>query len=261
MSKDSTIRTLIVTIVMSLVCSILVSSAAVFLKTRQEFNKLVDMQQNILEISGLVSDTTGLSPEQIFQKFQENVTVKLVDLDSGEFVDGDAIKYNQRSAANDIKQSNALDNKIDIASIRRLVKVAKVYLIEDDGKLQTIVFPVHGYGLWSTLYGFIALKNDFDTVVGLGFYEHGETPGLGGEVDNPLWKKQWSGKRVFDQSGSVALGVIKGNVDSNHAQAIHQVDGLAGASLTSRGVQNLVRFWLGEFGFGTFIRRLKQEAV
>jgi Na+-transporting NADH:ubiquinone oxidoreductase subunit C len=131
-------------------------------------------------------------------------------------------------------------------------------MVENDQGIETMILPIHGYGLWSTLYGFIALEGDLKTVVGLGFYQHAETPGLGGEVDNPNWRQQWTGKVVYDEDGEVAVQVLKGSVDSSNPNAEHQVDGLAGATLTSRGVEALVRFWLGENGFGPFLENINE---
>jgi Na+-transporting NADH:ubiquinone oxidoreductase subunit C len=154
--------------------------------------------------------------------------------------------------------SQQLDGEQDIASIRRRADYSTVYVVENpDGSIKTLILPIHGYGLWSTLYGFMALESDLKTVVGLGFYQHAETPGLGGEVDNPNWKAQWTGKVVFDESGEPAISVVKGGVDPSNPNAEHQVDALAGATLTSRGVENLVRFWLGEDGFGPFLEHLR----
>ena len=127
---------------------------------------------------------------------------------------------------------------------------------DPQGDIDKIILPIRGYGLWSTLYGFIALEADGNTVAGLGFYEHGETPGLGGEVDNPRWKAVWPGKQVY-RDGEVAIALIKGAVDTSSANAPWQVDGLAGATLTARGVTNLVQFWLGENGFEPFLNNLK----
>ncbi len=123
-----------------------------------------------------------------------------------------------------------------------------------------MILPVRGYGLWSTLYGFLALESDGNTIAGLGFYEHGETPGLGGEVDNPRWKAQWPGKEVYED-GDPVIRLIKGSVDPNAANAEHKVDGLAGATLTSKGVTNLLQFWLGERGFKPFLDNLKSGEV
>src|SRR5690606_15978626 len=144
--------------------------------------------------------------------------------------------------------STKLDGKADIASIKRRENRATVYLVEENGQLDTLILPVRGYGLWSTMQGFIAVKGDLNTVTGFGFYEHGETPGLGGEIDNPQWKALWPGKEVFNAEGEVALHVIKGNVDRSSPAAKNQVDGIAGATLTSNGVNYLLDFWLGESG-------------
>jgi Na+-transporting NADH:ubiquinone oxidoreductase subunit C len=144
-----------------------------------------------------------------------------------------------------------------MAKISRRENYAVIYLVEGEGgELDKIILPVHGYGLWSTLYGFVALEADANTVAGLGFYEHAETPGLGGEVDNPRWKALWPGKQVY-KDGTVKIGLVKGSVDPAGANADWEIDGLSGATLTARGVTNLVQFWLGEDGFEPFLENLR----
>ncbi len=212
MSNDSIKKTLLVTILLSLVCSVVVSAAAVFLKPKQDLNKVVDVQRNILAISGLTDNAGALTNMQVAELFKQ-IKPRLVNLETGKFVDAseaDINAYDQRVAAKDPKESHALAAAQDIASIKRQANVAKVYVIEKGGKLGTLILPVHGYGLWSTLYGFMALEGDLNTVAGLGFYEHGETPGLGGEVDNPNWKSKWTGKEVYDNKGSVETGRYQG---------------------------------------------------
>ena len=258
-SNDTIGRTLLVTILLSLACSILVAAAAVFLKPQQKLNEEVNLQRNILAISGLAPDVQSLSVDDVGKLFSQ-ITPKLVDLETGKFVDATPAEikaYDQRLAAKDPKESHTLSGAEDIASIKRQANIAKVYLIEKQGKLQTLILPVHGYGLWSTLYGFLALDGNLETVAGLGFYEQKETPGLGGEVDNPVWKAKWPGKEVYGPNGDVELSVIKGIVDNNSPSAKYQVDGLAGATLTSNGVSNLIHFWMGKEGFASFIDHLK----
>ena len=251
--KESVARTLTVALLVCLVCSVVVSAAAVALKPVQTTNRLQDKQRNILQIAGLYDESRSIE-EQFSQ-----ITPRLVDLRTGEFSDAqDPLTFEQQKAAKDPEMSQQLTGEQDIASIRRRADYSTVYVVENtDGSIKTLILPIHGYGLWSTLYGFMALESDLQTVVGLGFYQHAETPGLGGEVDNPNWKAQWQGKVVYDESGDVDISVIKGSVDPNSPKAEHQVDGLAGATLTSRGVESLVRFWLGEDGFGPFLDHLR----
>lgn len=251
--KESVARTLTVALLVCLVCSVVVSAAAVALKPVQTTNRLQDKQRNILQIAGLYDESRSIE-EQFSQ-----ITPRLVDLRTGEFSDAqDPLTFDQQKAAKDPDMSQQLTGEQDIASIRRRADYSTVYVVENtDGSIKTLILPIHGYGLWSTLYGFMALESDLQTVVGLGFYQHAETPGLGGEVDNPNWKAQWQGKVVYDESGDVDISVIKGSVDPNSPKAEHQVDGLAGATLTSRGVESLVRFWLGEDGFGPFLDHLR----
>ena len=251
--KESVARTLTVALLVCLVCSVVVSAAAVALKPVQTTNRLQDKQRNILQIAGLYDESRSIE-EQFSQ-----ITPRLVDLRTGEFSDAqDPLTFDQQKASKDPDMSQQLTGEQDIASIRRRADYSTVYVVENtDGSIKTLILPIHGYGLWSTLYGFMALESDLQTVVGLGFYQHAETPGLGGEVDNPNWKAQWQGKVVYDESGDVDISVIKGSVDPNSPKAEHQVDGLAGAILTSRGVESLVRFWLGEDGFGPFLDHLR----
>ncbi|WP_271411820.1 Na(+)-translocating NADH-quinone reductase subunit C [Pseudomonas sp. Q1-7] len=255
--KESTVRTLMVALVVCLVCSVFVAGGAVALKPVQVENRELDKQRSILAIAGL--DEPGMSAGEVKKRYAERITAKVVDLSSGDFTDAvQAAGFDPLKAAKDPTLSDALPAGQDIASIKRRERYSTVYLVEQDGKLDTLILPVRGYGLWSTLYGFLALKGDLNTVVGLGFYQHGETPGLGGEVDNPKWKALWNGKSLFDEQGQLAIQIIKGSVDSASPNAVHQVDGLAGATLTSKGVNNLLHFWLGENGFGPFLDKLNK---
>jgi Na+-transporting NADH:ubiquinone oxidoreductase subunit C len=258
--QESTLRTLMVALIVCLVCSVFVAGAAVALKPVQVENRLLDRQRSILAIAGL--GEANMSAKAVKTLYAERIRARVVDLHSGRFSDAqDAASFDPLKAAKHPDLSDALTGEQDIASIKRRERYSTVYLVEQDGQLQTLIMPVRGYGLWSTLYGFIALQGDLNTVVGLGFYQHGETPGLGGEVDNPKWKALWHGKSLFDDNGQLALQIIKGSVDPQAANAQHQVDGLAGATLTSKGVDNLLRFWLGENGFGPFLSKLhKGEA-
>lgn len=254
--KESTVRTLTVAVLVCLVCSVFVAGAAIALKPTQVENRLLDKQRSILAIAGL--GEAGMSGAKVKELFDSTITAKLVDLESGKFSDAfDPITFDPLKAAKDPKTSRALKGNEDIAGIKRQERYTTVYMVEKDGEIETLILPVRGYGLWSTLHGFIAVKGDLNTVVGMGFYQHGETPGLGGEVDNPKWTGQWPGKTLFDENGELAVQVVKGGVDPQSPKAVHQVDGLAGATLTGNGVDNLLKFWLGQNGFGPFIANLR----
>jgi Na+-transporting NADH:ubiquinone oxidoreductase subunit C len=249
-NNDSTQRTLLVAVVLCIVCALFVSSAAVLLKPAQIINKALDRKVNILAASGLL--VPGESVEAQF----EQVITKIVDLQTGKFTDAVSAKgFDQSKIAKDSATSIALGDD-DLAKIRRRENYAMVYLIEKNGQYDKVILPVRGYGLWSTLYGFLALENDLNTVAGLGFYDHGETPGLGGEVDNPKWKAMWPGKEIYDD-GDVAIELVKGNVDASTPSASNKVDALSGATLTSRGISNLLQFWMGELGYQQFLRNLR----
>lgn len=239
-----------------LVCAVVVSSSAVSLRSRQEVNAFLDKQRNVLLAAGLASETEDLSPEEIESRFAPVQSV-VIDLETGEPRPGvDPATFDQRRAAAEAATSREAPK--NSAGVARVPNQALVYRLEENGHLKLLILPVEGKGLWSTLYGFIALDSDLETVRGITFYEHKETPGLGGEVDNPRWKALWVGRQVFDEDFEPRLEVIRGQAGPPETDP-YRVDGLSGATMTSRGVTNLIHFWLGEEGFGPYLERLREQ--
>lgn len=268
--NDSFKKTVAVALALCLVGAIVVSGSAVILRPLQDWNKSKDEKVNILEVAELYQKGTDV--EAAFK----NVEPRIVDLATGDYVkDVDPANYDQWKAAKDPAQSEAIPANKDIASIKRKPKYAKVYLVKEGDKLKSVILPVNGYGLWSTMFGFMALEADGETVVGMNLYDQAETPGLGGEVVNPKWKALWKGKKVYNFSGKevhesnlsekgqtieigeVALGLVKGSVDPSKPGSEYQVDALAGATLTSRGVSNLVQYWMSKEGYGLYLAKLR----
>lgn len=254
-NNDSIGKTFFVVIALCLVCAIIVSTAAVQLRPKQQENKLLDTQVNILRAAGLMTPGGDISA-----LYQEHIVTKLINLDTGEEVtDIDPLTYDYRRAMKDPAASISLSAAEDKASIRTRANIAPVYFAYNDGKdsgeFSSIILPVHGYGLWSTMHAFLALETDANTIIGLNYYEHGETPGLGGEIQNPIWRAQFAGKKLFDDAGNPAIRVMKpGNAAKGSA---HDVDGLSGATLTSNGVQHTFDFWAGEKGFAKFLANVR----
>jgi Na+-transporting NADH:ubiquinone oxidoreductase subunit C len=248
---ESVKKTLWVALLLSLVCSILVAGSAVLLKSRQEVNKQQDRQKNILLAAGLYN------PQQsIAEQFQQ-VETKVVNLATGQYVSiAKPETFDELAAAKDPKQSIGLTNEQDIARIKRRANYAPVYLIKKDNRIETIILPVYGYGLWSIMYGYLALKGDGNTVTGITFYQQGETAGLGAEITNPKWQALWPGKEVYNAQHQPVIDLVKGNVTAATPSAEHKVDAISGATLTSNGVTNLLHFWLGQLGFGPYLANL-----
>ena len=241
---------LIFAAVVCIVCAVFVSGSAVSLRDRQNANRLLDKQRNVLVAAGLATDDETLPPDEVARRFAP-IRQVVVDLRTGEEApDIDPSTFDQRAATVDPNTSRvAPDNR---AGLPRVPDHALVYELRDaDDRLDLVVLPVSGLGLWSTLHGFIAMDADLETVRGLTFYEHQETPGLGGEVDNPRWKALWPGRKAFD-GDEYRLQVVRG-VAGPVAEDPFRVDGLAGATITSRGVTNLLQFWLGAEGFGPYL--------
>ncbi len=256
-----------------LVCSLVVAAAAIGLRDLQQKNVAEFRKSNILQVAGF-DDEKVREAGGIDAVFNKHVTTLIVDMETGEPAEakvakllkipvGEVIeKFDQLKISKNIDNAELAtvfeDKRENIASIGKAREnFGNVYIWKNDaGEIDRYIFPVRGLGLWSTLLGFIALEKDLQTVSGLTFYEHKETPGLGGEVENPTWKKLWIGKKVFDEKGQVALRVVKGSAEGEYG-----VDGLSGATITSNGVTNLIHYWLGPSGFGPFIEKHKAAAT
>jgi len=266
MARDTVGRTVLVAAVLCVACSVVVSTAAVTLCERQEENKRLDRNKNVLIAAGVIPPEDRPTREQIMRLYQEKVERIFIDLESGEPVDPaevgiDPDTFDPRDAAKDPDLSMDVTPPGKLSGINARAKYAFVYLIQEDDRVDKYVLPIYGNGLWSTLHGFLALKSDAREIQGITFYQHGETPGLGGEVDNPRWKQEWNGKRAFDDQGNVIIEVMKGQVDAGSPTADHQIDGLSGATITTRGVSNLVQYWLGPQGFGHYLARVRSGAA
>ncbi len=255
MAAESTGRTFLVAFLVCFVCSLLVSGSAIGLRAIQEREVLTIHYRNVLSVTGLLEPGVD-----VVELWHAVVDPRLVDLDTGAYTDAfDPATFDPRRAAADPALARPIPSDVDRAGIRTRARVAPVYFIRDAGEVIQVVLPVHGRGLWSTLYGYISLESDLVTIAGFGFYEHAETPGLGGEIDNRAWLAQWPGKEAFDPEGQPRIEVIRGRVDAASPQARFQVDGISGATVTARGVTNLLHYWLGEDAFGPFLARLRTE--
>ncbi|MBE0362863.1 Na+-transporting NADH:ubiquinone oxidoreductase subunit C [Pseudoalteromonas ulvae UL12] len=244
-NNESIGKTLGVVVALCLVCAIFVSFASVQLRPFQDENKAKDIQRNILAAAGF-SDVTDVKAV-----FEKNIEARVVNMKTGEFVDTDPNSFDFEKSKFDAKRSIKLDKETDTAGIQRMTTESPVYFAKNaQGAVESIILPVQGYGLWGVMFGFIALEPDTKTIKSINFYKHFETPGLGGEIQNAKWVSTWEGKQL-------PVDIVKANAAGN----VHKVDGLSGATLTSKGVDNTFKFWTGENGFGPFLAKVRQGAL
>ena len=254
-NKDSIKNTIFIGIGLCLVCAAIISIIAVGLKERQKNNAILDQQKKIVAAADLESFYGSVN--NAFTSIEE----KIIDIEAGLITNQSSEKYDLSKELRDPNRFTELSSVEDIATIKKRENFSKVFLEYREGQLNTVIVPVRGYGLWGILYGYLAISNDLNTIIGLEFYDHKETPGLGAEVDNPKWKALWRGKRIYDENGKILIKVIKGKVDNTNDMSSYEVDGLSGATLTSKGVSNLLAYWLGENGFKPFLDNLKNEKI
>lgn len=257
--NDDSRKIVFVAVSLCLVCSLMVSAAAVLLAPMQVAQQQEFLRRNVLLAAGLIAeDDDDAKVNQLFREIEQ----RMVDLDAGRFTDAiDPRTFDPRAAKRDPKLSDEIPENADVAGINRRERYARVYILRNGEDVSRIILPVRAYGLWSTMFAFIALEGDFNTVASINFYEHAETPGLGDEIEDPDWRAQWVGRQVFDTTGQPRLRVIRGRVDPASPGATYEVDGMAGATLTGNGVSNMIAFWFGESGFGPFLDYLRTQGA
>jgi Na+-transporting NADH:ubiquinone oxidoreductase subunit C len=249
---ENPIRALLMVLGVAVVCALLVSVSAVKLRPHYvanlEAHRLAQLESILGALTGTVHEVAAGEMES-----------RVVELASGNYSDKlDPATFDARKAATDRDGSVLIPADRDVAGIKRRARHATVFLVRDaNGDVELIILPVRGSGYQSSLYGFLALEGDTSTVVALKFYEQGDTPGMGARIQNPSWEALWPGKQVYDDTGALRIGVARGRVSPGSADADHMVDGISGATRTSQGVHGLLRFWLGDFGFGPYLERVR----
>jgi len=237
---------MIIPLIACITCAVVVSVTAVTVRPEQNLNVENEKKLKILAAAGITTDEV----EKEFSK----IKTLYVDFKSNQLVEVTE-NYDHIKASSNVAQSSLVPKEQDIAILKRRENVAPIYVwYSEQNQIQKIVLPIRGYGLWGTLYGYLSLDADLNTVKGIEYYDHKETPGLGGEVDNPVWKSDWNGKKVYDSSGNVILYVTKGPSTEEY-----EIDGISGATLTSNGVSNMIKYWLGENGYGPVLEMLRGD--
>lgn len=247
--NESTAKTLGMAFAVSTVCALLVSAAAVMLRPLQEANRAAQQQTRLDEVvTGLPGVDAGVVPGGAGK-----METLVVDLATGLKAPGvDPAKFDMRAAAAADESSTPIAADLDAARIGRRPNLARIHVLRNGQQLELVVLPIYGSGYQSTIHAFLALRGDLKTVASLKIVEHGETPGLGAKIEDPAWQALWPGKQLSDDSGQVRLSVVRGT-----GTTVHEVDGITGATRTGRGISNMLKFWLGENGYGPVLESLR----
>ncbi len=261
--RDSVKGTFLFATVLCVVCSILVATAAVSLRSTRLVNEQLSFQREVLSVAGLYSSKTHTTAD-IPELFQQVIPM-LIDLETGAEAESTTLtveNFDLEKISRDPELTVPIPAQLDLVGMKHREAVTKIYLVKnDDGSLDQVILPVRGQGLWATMWGLLSLDSDGKTVRGLTFYNDKETPGLGGEINNPAWKAIWGHpecpKVLFDEQGIVTISFSKIAVNCETPNSQHLFDGLAGSTITARGVENMFKYWLGEHGYGPLLKRLQ----
>jgi len=205
--------------IMVVLVAVSLTFIAMGLKSKQEDNIRIEKMQNIL-----ASVHVEASVKNAIELYQKYITQTLTTNSKGENLAGvDAFSVDL-----------AMELKKPVEQQQLPVFIATL----DDGLNYTIV-PIRGKGLWGPIWGYIALKDDFNTIFGTAYDHKGETPGLGAEINTEFFEKQFINKQIFDNQGNfVSVGVIKGGVPDSD---LHNVDAISGGTITSKGLEAMLK--------------------
>ena len=259
MNNDSPLKAFVVILVTAMVCSSLVSATVVMLRPIQLNNQMLDRSRNIMKLTGLVE--TGVTPgdEEMLELFR-GMDMRIVDIDQAAFNDEiDPLSFDQRRAANNPELGVDVPANEDLSSLGRRSRFATVYIVLRDGKLERLILPVRGAGMWSMIYGYIALEPDLNTIAGVTFYEQNETPGIGDQIMRPEWLAKWKGRRIYDEVGEMRFAINHGKVEPGTSTWLYEVDALTGATVTADAVTSMIHYWFGSHGYRGFLDFLREK--
>lgn len=237
MERQGNVYTFLFALGVALACAFLLSLTSQLLGPRQDLAQEADIKRNILQALGLLQngdssscDIRVIDPKRcadITCCYRENVRSIIIGHD-GKAVTGSGTKAELIDLAKEMEKPER-------------ERTLPVFTRVRDNRVLAYCFPVYGKGLWSSIYGYIALDRDLDTVLGITFHKQGETPGLGGEIQYPEFQSRFNGKKIFETGKLVAVTVLKGKADTSLPAALHQVDGITGATITGKGVTMLLK--------------------
>jgi len=210
------------------VCSLLLSATASALRERQQENVELDRKLNVLKAFGVpLANEQGerISSQRVEQYFSENIKEIFIDKKTGETLkDLESLPKEERKAKTTLEKT-----------------ILPLYVWMESGEAQKYAFPTSGMGLWSVLYGYLALDKDLSTIIGITFYQHGETPGLGGEAASDWFQDQFKGRKVWEDGQLLHFEVVKGGVQNKYPDGSdHAVDGISGATMTGNGIETFL---------------------
>jgi Na+-transporting NADH:ubiquinone oxidoreductase subunit C len=259
MNKDSPQRALLVVLLTALVCSSLVSAAVVVLRPIQLNNQMLDRSRNIMQLTGLLPTDQAIEDDDMLALYK-SLDLRIIDIDAAGY-DGeiDPATFDKRQAQNDPERSVVIPAGQDQANLGRRSRFAPVYMVWNEDGLDRVILPVRGSGMWSMLYGYIALQPDLNTISGMIFYEQNETPGLGDQITHAHWLGQWQGRQVYDYQGNPRFRINEGMVEPGSATAEYEVDALTGATVTADAVTNMMHYWFGPHGYQPFLLAMREQ--
>lgn len=251
--NEDPVKVLGIAMLVALACALVVSTASVTLKPRQEAHLQAEREARMAAMLDTLPGMRSLLEEA----GADQLETRLVDLASGGYADGiDPADYDHAAAASDPATTVPIPAEDDIAGLRQRAPLAPIHILEGGGRVQLVVLPVRGNGYQSTIRALLALDADLSTIAALTIIEQGETPGLGARIEDPEWQALWPGKQISNEAGEIVISVVRGQ-----ASGPHEVDGISGATRTSNGVANMLRYWLGPHGYGPFLDRLRAEEL
>jgi Na+-transporting NADH:ubiquinone oxidoreductase subunit C len=258
MSSESIGRTLVVAAGVALFCSVMVSAAVIYLRPMQLAWAEIGRNRVIVTLAGLLEDPQTASDREVAAAFLE-LEALLVDLESGQTVrDRDALRYAPREAVTLARDGVDIPDALDNAQLGRRSRLAPAYVWVENEAMRKLILPVHGQGMWAPIHGYLALAGDCNTVTGIAFDEHGETPGVGDRIEAPGWQASWVGLQAVGPGGDVLLAPGRGAAAVVDEGPVSGFDAISGATVTVNAVTRIVQYWLGPHGFGPFLGRCRE---
>lgn len=245
--NESRTKTLIVAFLVAAGATLLLSGATVLLRPIQAQNRAAEAKA---QLAALVAGVPGMT--ELLEGAGGQLSTVVIDLDRGAAAEG-VTPETLPDALADGANWSALAPGDDLAGLGRRPDLAQIYLLRAGDTIRLLLLPMAGAGYNGTINAVMALQGDLATVAGFAIIGHQETPGLGARIEEPAWLAQFVGRQTRDERGQLRFAVARGSAGN-----VHEVDGITGATRTTNGISQMVRFWLGPQGYGPLLEAIRR---
>ena len=236
--QQSNTYIIVFSVILTVICALLLSGSSQILGPIQREAEALDTKKQILGAVIEPDEIRAMGSEEISTYYENTISSIVVDIEGNEVAE--------------IEGSPIVAEDVDVEANYKLPPEDRLYPVfiyheENSDKVISYIFPLYGAGLWNTIWGYLALQPDLNTIEGVTFSHAGETPGLGARITETGVQSRYRGKEIFGEKGELEGVIMQKGEGRDYSNDPHKVDGLSGSTITANGLNRMVVNYLGYY--------------